>query len=304
MNNIKKYGTISIVGETNVGKSTLVNALIGHKVSIVTHKAQTTRDQIIGVYVKENIQIVFYDTPGIFVPKYKLDRATYTTVWNSIEESDFIILLIDSRRALSGNLDKIINNLERYNKDVFCVFNKIDLVNIKTLLPGIEKLRTNKILKDFFLVSAKYKKGIGQLEKYLCDTMPNKNWKYSIKQSKTALTKFFVEELIREKILLNLHDEIPYGLVLQTEVWDTLRRGDITAKILILSPKKTYKPIILGKNGSLIKKISISDRKEIMQQFNLRFNLYLYVKVSSLKDKKNDKEKDDINMFISNKKET
>ena len=108
MQNIKKYGSISIVGETNVGKSTLVNAIIGHKVSIVTHKAQTTKNKIIGVYKKKNIKIKFFDTPGIFVPKYKLERGTYMTVWNSIEESDFIIFLIDARRVLSENLYNII----------------------------------------------------------------------------------------------------------------------------------------------------------------------------------------------------
>ena len=268
---------ISIVGRTNAGKSTLINKIIGEKISIQNKKINTTRDTIIGVKnIKQN-QFLFYDTPGsnflknIDAQSKKLKR----NLWNGIDDSDFILYLID---CSSINMKFLFDQLEKIKetkKKIIIVFNKTDLILNKKLLPLITKISNQFKIESFFTISAKKNIGIDDILKFLKKYTYPSEWEYLNDEITNKDDKFFLSELLRETLLTYLHKEIPYNISIRTSSFKELNNSDIKIKQKILINEKRYKKIILGKKGSMIKKIREDCQKKIKKIFKKKIHLYI-----------------------------
>ena len=274
----QKILTVSIIGKPNAGKSTLLNCLIGQKISIVTHKVQTTRNVIRGILTDNNIQIVFIDSPGIFEAKRRLERSMVRAAWSSVVGSDLIIIIIDINSKFDDEIKKIIERIITQKLDYIIVLNKIDLVsqhtegNIKTIE---DHYKDTKILQ----ISAKSDKGINALLEYLKSKSHYGNFLYPEEDVTNASSKFIAAEITREKLFLNLDEEIPYRLTVDTELWQEKHDGSIEIRQVIIVTRDAYKTIILGKNGSKIKVVGTQARKEINEALGIKCHLFLFVKV-------------------------
>ena len=287
MNSIKKKcGFINILGSTNVGKSTLLNNLIGQKVSIISRKVQTTRNSIKGILTKNNTQLILTDTPGIFIPNRKLDRAMISNAWKSIEDSDLTILMIEAKTSMDKN-EILISNYLRKKKasNLICVINKIDKVSHSSLLKITTVVKEHFDCREYFYLSALKGDGIEELKEYLFDNVPYGPWHYSKNQITDVPYRFIAAELVREKLMDRLHHELPYGLTVDTEDWNGLDDGSIRIDMLIYVHKLGQKKILIGKNGNNLKLIGSSVRKELQIMLNKKVHLFLYVKVRSNWDK-------------------
>ena len=268
---------ISLVGRTNAGKSTLINRIVGEKISIQNKKINTTQDTIIGIRNIKESQLLFYDTPGSNFLK-NLDsqsKKLKKNLWNGIDESDLILYLID---ASSINTKFLFEQLEKINetkKKIIIVFNKTDLILNKKLLPIISKISNQFKVESFFTISAKKNIGIDDILKFLKKyTYPSK-WEYLNDEITNKDDKFFLSELLRETLLTYLHKEIPYNITIRTTNFKELGRSDIKIKQKILINEKRYKKIILGKKGSMIKKIREECQKKIKSVFKKKIHLYI-----------------------------
>ena len=280
MKDFSRFGFIAIIGESNVGKSTLVNKLVGQKISIVTHKIQTTRNKVLGILLHNKSQLVLVDTPGIFMPKKRFDNALIDAAWSGLFDADIGVLLIDARYGARKDAKKIINVLNKNNRKVICVINKIDLVSKNSLLSIIEELKSYSVFTDYILISALKGDGIEKLLDILSNRVPKGPWHYPEDQISDMPIRNFSLELVREKLLLFLHQELPYELTLVLEGWEELDDGSYRIDIIILVKRENHKPIVLGKNGSKIKKIGSLARKELQTTFNKKVHLFLHVKVN------------------------
>ena len=268
---------ISIVGKTNAGKSTLLNNIVGEKISIQNKKINTTQEVIIGIKNIKNTQMLFYDTPGSnFLKTLNIQAKKYKIhLWNGIDESDIIIYLIDSKSIKLSFLYEQLDKLQEINKKLIIVFNKIDLILSKKLLPIISEIDKKYKIESFFTISAKKNKGIKKLLLYLIKYSYSSHWLYSKDDITNKDDKFIISELLRETFLTYVHKEIPYKINIETTHYKILKNKDIKIKQKIYINQNRYKKIILGKKGEMIKKIREDCQKKISLIFQRKIHLYL-----------------------------
>ena len=297
MNNfIKKFGFVNIIGATNVGKSTLINRLVGQKVSIVTRKVQTTRNNIIGIFCSSSSQVVLIDTPGIFVPKRKFDRAMINSAWKSVKDSDVTLLMLEANKPLDSNSLLISEAFKskkvKLSKQLICVINKIDLVQSEVLLELVNKVKKHFTCKEFFFISALNGDGVLELKTYLTNNVPEGEWHYPEDYITDIPYRLLVAELIREKLMDRFHHELPYGMAVETEDWNQLHDGSIRIDVLIYVQKKGQKKIVIGSDGDNLKQIGTESIKELKKMLNKEVHLFLFVKVKENWDTSPDYYKD------------
>ena len=279
-NDSTKAGFVAVIGAPNAGKSTLVNHLVGFKVSIVTHKVQTTRTRIRGVCMHGVSQIIFVDTPGIFEPKRKLDRAMVDAAWLGADDADLIVFLYDvTRREVDSDTSRIVSGLKNNNKEAILVLNKIDLVKSELLLPITKRFQKENIFSDTFMVSAENGSGCEKLLEYLSARMPYSPWLYPEDEVSDLPQRLLAAETTREQVLLKLHQELPYGATVETEEWTERDDGAIVINQIIYVQRPGHKKIALGRHGSMIKAIGKASRHELQVLLNRTVHLFLFVKV-------------------------
>ena len=279
-NEATKAGFVAVIGAPNAGKSTLVNHLVGVKVSIVTHKVQTTRTRIRGVCMHGASQIIFVDTPGIFEPKRKLDRAMVEAAWLGADDADLIVFLYDvTRREVDSDTSRILSGLKNNNKEAILVLNKIDLVKPELLLPITKRFQKENIFSDTFMISAENGSGCEKLLEYLSARMPDSPWLYPEDEVSDLPQRLLAAEITREQVLLKLHQELPYGATVETEEWTERDDGAIVINQIIYVQRPGHKKIALGRHGSMIKAIGKASRHELQVLLNRTVHLFLFVKV-------------------------
>lgn len=276
----KRCGFVAVLGATNVGKSTLVNALVGVKVSIVSHKVQTTRVPVRGIAIEDKSQIVFIDAPGIFNPKRRLDRAMVDAAWGGAEDADVVVLVIDAARGVDEDAEKIIQKLKMARMKRVVVLNKIDRVEDKERLLALAKHVDGLIAFDrLFMVQASNGKGVGDLKSYLAETMPAGPWHYAADDVTDVPLRVLAAEITRERIYHWLHEELPYATTVETTSWKMLKDGSARVEQTIYVERDGQKAIVLGKNGATIKQISTEARRAIAEIADHPIHLFLFVKV-------------------------
>ena len=274
-----RCGFIALIGAPNAGKSTLLNALVGSKVTIVSHKVQTTRSLIRGITVQGQSQLVFVDTPGIFSPRRRLDRAMVTTAWSGAHEADLVGVLIDARKGLDEEVDGILGRLGEVRSPHFLILNKIDVVAKETLLTIAKNANEKAVFEATFMVSALTGDGVPDLKAWLAQRVPPGPWLYPPDQMSDAPMRQLAAEITREKLFDRLHQELPYHSTVETEVWKELRGGDIRIEQTIYVERESQRKIVLGKGGRTIKAIGEAARKEIAEIAETKVHLFLFVKV-------------------------
>lgn len=269
------FAFIGILGQTNVGKSTLINRLIGQKVSIISPKVQTTRTRVRGVLTEGETQLVLVDTPGIFKPKRRLDRAMLDATWSASEDADKLVIVIDGTKGLMETDLEIIQKAEQ---KITLVINKVDLVKKDKMLPLLEKINTLKQILQVFCVSAQTGEGIKELKEYLIQLAPPAPWMFPEDELTDLPDRLFCAEITREKLFLYLRQELPYQLTVEPVSFKT-NKDSIRIEQNIIVSKEAQKSIVLGAHGSMIKKIGESARKEMTRQLGQKVHLFLFVKV-------------------------
>ena len=276
----KRSGFIAVIGSPNSGKSTLINHFIGQKVTIVTRKVQTTRSVIRGICLYGESQLVFSDTPGIFEPKRRLDRAMVEAAWASSSDADIILFLYDAQQSrIDNETNKSLNELAQSAKKKILVLNKVDLVDNKTLLPLIKNFEGLCSFDATFIISALTGEGSKEVLSYLAKNLPKGPWLYPEDDITDLPARLFAAEITREQIFMRLHQELPYATTVETEEWTEREDGAIVINQIIYLKKAGHKKIIIGKNGSMIKMLGKAARIEIEQILERSVHLFLFVKV-------------------------
>lgn len=274
-----RSGFVALIGAPNAGKSTLVNQLVGAKVSIVTHKVQTTRAIVRGIATHDNAQIVFVDTPGIFKPKRRLDTAMVTTAWGGAKDADVVVLLIDAERGIRGDADAILDRLKDVQQPMLLVLNKVDRVKPETLLALAAAANERVPFKRTFMVSALTGSGCKDLLDYLAETLPSGPWYYPEDQISDLPMRQLAAEITREKLYLRLHQELPYSSHIETEKWEEKKDGSVRIEQVIYVERDSQKKIVLGHKGETIRAIGQAARAEIAEILEQKVHLFLFVKV-------------------------
>ncbi|WP_275791058.1 GTPase Era [Pararhizobium gei] len=274
-----RSGFVALIGATNAGKSTLVNKLVGAKVSIVSHKVQTTRAIVRGIAIHKQAQIVFMDTPGIFKPRRRLDRAMVTTAWGGAKDADAIMMLIDSERGLKGDAETILEGLKDVEQPKMLVLNKIDQVEREDLLKLATAANEFVDFERTFMISALTGSGCDDVLDYLAMKLPEGPWYYPEDQISDLPMRQLAAEITREKLFLRLHQELPYSSHVETEKWEERKDGSVRIEQVIYVERDSQKKIALGKNGDAIKAISMASRKELSEILEQPVHLFLFVKV-------------------------
>jgi len=274
-----RCGFVALIGAPNVGKSTLINALVGSKVSIVTPKVQTTRALIRGIAIEGAAQLIFVDTPGIFSPRRRLDRAMVGTAWGSTQDADIVALLIDSRKGKTDEDDKILNTLADIRPAKVLVLNKVDLVDKPKLLTLTRSVNERATFAATFMVSALSGDGVVDLKHWFAAHVPLGPWLYPQDQISDAPLRQLAAEITREKLYLRLHQELPYQSTVETEVWKELADGSVRIEQTLYVERESQRKIVLGKGGQTIKAIGAAARSEIAATIEQPVHLFLHVKV-------------------------
>ena len=274
-----KCGFIALIGAPNAGKSTLLNALVGSKVSIISHKVQTTRALIRGITIEGRSQLIFVDTPGIFSPRRRLDRAMVTTAWGGAHEADLVGVMIDARKGIDEEAEQILSRLGDVKPSKLLILNKIDVVAKEALLALADAANKAATFEATFMVSALTGDGVADLKAWLSDNVPRGPWLYPPEQMSDAPMRQLAAEITREKLFERLHQELPYQSTVETEVWKELRGGDIRIEQTIYVERESQRKIVLGKGGQTIKAIGETARKEIAEIVEAKVHLFLFVKV-------------------------
>ena len=276
-----KAGFIALIGEPNAGKSTLLNRMVGAKVSIVTHKVQTTRARIRGVAMAENAQLIFIDTPGLFKPRRRLDRAMVAAAWGGAADADVIVLLVEAHRGMTEGVQRIIATLqERENKaPVALAINKIDKVKSEELLALTQSLNEAFPFVETFMISAERGHGCETLRDWLAEQLPEGPYLYPEDQIADLPMRMIAAEMTREKLTLRLHQELPYELTVETEGWGERKDGSARIDQIIYVARDGHKGIVLGKGGETVKAVSKAARLELEEFLGRRVHLFLQVKV-------------------------
>ena len=272
-------GFIALLGAPNAGKSTLMNNMVGAKVSIVTQKVQTTRTRILGVTALGTSQLIFVDTPGIFTPRRRLDRAMVAAAWNGAADADVVALLIDAGMPIEGDTRKIIERLKQNDGRPVCVLNKIDTVPRENLLALIEELSVEEVFTDFFMVSALKGEGVDELKRFFAGLLPEGPWHFAEDQLSDMNDRLFSAEITREKLFLNLHQELPYALTVETETWEPFDNGAVKVEQVIYVERASQKGIVLGKGGERIKRVRMLAQGDLQELMGRDVHLFLFVKV-------------------------
>lgn len=274
-------GFVALIGEPNAGKSTLLNRMVGAKVSIVTHKVQTTRARIRGVAIHDSAQIVFVDTPGLFKPRRRLDRAMIAAAWGGAADADVVVLLVEAHRGITKGVETILSALESRVNDaqVVLAINKIDRVQRSELLSLAETLNAQFAFAETFMISAEKGYGVNDLKSWLAGTMPSGPWLYPEDQIADLPMRMIAAEMTREKLTLRLHQELPYQLTVETEAWEDRPDGSVKIDQIIYVARDGHKGIVLGKKGETIKAIGALAREEISKFLDRNVHLFLVVKV-------------------------
>jgi GTPase len=278
-----RCGFVAIIGAPNAGKSTLINALIGEKVSIVTRKAQTTRSTVRGVLTRGQAQMVFVDTPGLFTPKRRLDRAMVDAAWRAAADADMLMLIIDARKedgaSLTEDTQSILAALREARKPRLVVLNKIDLVERPRLLELAGRLNAALAFDETFMVSALSGDGLDRLLDRLAAMIPAGPWLYPDDQIAEAPIRSLAAEITREKLIERLHDELPYQATVETDEWKDLPDGSARIEQTIFVTRESHRKIVLGEGGRTIKAIGTAARKDITEAHGAPVHLFLHVKV-------------------------
>ncbi|WP_420547653.1 GTPase Era [Curvivirga sp.] len=274
-----RAGFVALIGAPNAGKSTLLNRFVGTKVSIVTHKVQTTRSRVLGVVIEDDAQIVFVDTPGIFAPKRRLDRAMVRAAWDGAKDADVVVLMVDAMVGLKDEVKAIIQNLQENNRKAVLALNKIDKVKREELLTLTAELDESGVFTDIFMISALNGDGASDLLKLLCEKIPQSPWLFPEDQITDMPLRMMAAEVTREKLFINVHQELPYELAVETETWEEFKNGSVKIEQTVYVRRESQRSIILGKDGQRIKKIGADAREELTEMFGRKVHLFLYVKV-------------------------
>lgn len=275
----RRCGFVALIGVPNAGKSTLLNSLVGAKVSIVSRKVQTTRTQIRGIALTGTTQVVFVDTPGIFAPKRRLEKAMVTSAWGGAADADRVGVLIDVTRADSEAEDAMLTQLENIRQPMFLVLNKIDLLPHEKLLAIADTLNKRLKFEATFMISAMKGYGVPHILEWLADKLPLGPWLYPEDDISDAPLRFLAAEITREKIFERLHDELPYRSTVETEKWTVMKNGDVRIDQTIFVERESQRKIMLGEKGQTIKSIGSAARKEIAEAAETKVHLFLFVKV-------------------------
>lgn len=275
-----RCGFVTIIGAPNAGKSTLVNRIVGTKVSIVSRKVQTTRIQVRGIAIEGDSQIVFIDTPGIFAPRRRLDRAMVDTAWAGTSDADVIVLLIDAVRGRDEEVDAIIERLKGTGTPVVLALNKVDKLKDKQQLLALsQSILADLKCEEIFMLSALTGDGLADLRSSLAARMPPGPWHYPAEDVSDLPLRLLSAEITREKIYDRLHQELPYAITVETTSWEERRDGSVRIEQTIFVERDSQRSIVLGKGGQTIKAISTSAREEIAQIIETPVHLFLFVKV-------------------------
>ncbi|MBA8901207.1 GTPase Era [Phyllobacterium sp. P30BS-XVII] len=274
-----RSGFIALIGAPNAGKSTLVNQLVGSKVSIVTHKVQTTRALVRGIVIHDRTQMVLVDTPGIFKPKRRLDRAMVTTAWGGAKDADIVLVLIDVEQGIDEEAEAILASLHEKKRKVILVLNKVDRIEAPKLLELAQKANEKINFDKTFMISALKGYGCKDLLKYLADNLPEGPWYYPEDQISDMPMRMLAAEITREKLFLRLHNELPYSSTIETESWEEKPDGSVRIQQVIYVERDSQKKIVLGHEGQAIKSIGQAARKELMEILEQKVHLFLFVKV-------------------------
>jgi GTP-binding protein Era len=276
----QRCGFIAVVGAPNAGKSTLVNALVGTKVTIVSRKAQTTRVPIRGIAMAGASQLIFIDTPGIFAPRRRLDRAMVEAAWTRAAEADVVALVVDAAKgADSEDTGRILDRLAQLRTQLLLVLNKVDRVKKETLLGLAQSLNARIPFKRTFMISALGGSGVEDLKRALAELVPPGPWHYPEDDVSDVPMRLLAAEVTREKIYERLHEELPYAITVETTSWKELRDGTVRVEQTIFVERESHRGIVLGEGGRAVKQISMEARKELGQMLDKAVHLFLHVKV-------------------------
>ena len=274
-----RAGFAALIGAPNAGKSTLMNAMVGTKVSIVTPKVQTTRSRIRGIAMEGSAQIIFIDTPGIFQPKRRLDRAMVQAAWKGAEDGDVLLLLHDcARREIDPDTAAIVKQLAESGRRASLVLNKIDLAPLERLLERADEMSKQMEFERIFMVSAETGNGVDDLKRWLADKMPASPYLFDPDDLSDMPLRLLAAEIMREKLFLNLHQELPYQLTVETEKWEEMDDGSATVNLSIYVAREGHRGIILGKRGATIKRIGTAARIELEEALGRRVHVMSHVK--------------------------
>ena len=274
-----RAGFVSLIGPPNAGKSTLMNTLVGQKVSIVTPKVQTTRSRIRGIAMHDHAQVVFVDTPGIFVPKRRLDRAMVNAAWQGADDSDLVVLVHDvARSKIDDDTARIVEALAKDQIKAVLVLNKIDLVSPERLLERAEELSQRAEFSRVFMLSAEKGKGTDDFMAWLAEQMPEGPYLFDPEDLSDMPMRLLAAEILREKLFLNLHEELPYQLTVETESWEERDDGSAEVRCSIFVAREGHRGIVLGKGGKTIGRIGTAARRELEEVLDRRVHLFTHVK--------------------------
>lgn len=274
-----RFGFVAVLGAPNAGKSTLINRMVGAKVTIVSPKVQTTRSRVLGISIHGTSQIVFIDTPGIFAPRRRLDRAMVAAAWQGAAEADEVCLLVDVARGVDDNAKRIVDGLKKENRTAILVLNKIDKVKREILLALSATLNESGVFSETFMVSALKGDGVADLHEYFAKKVPSGIWHYPEDQISDLPQRLLAAEVTREKLFIKTHQEVPYAVAVETESWEPFKDGSVRIDQVVYVQRDSQRPIILGKGGQLIKQIGAESRHELGMLFGCKVHLFLRVKV-------------------------
>ncbi|MFK5996760.1 MAG: GTPase Era [Rhodobacterales bacterium] len=277
-----KCGYVTLIGEPNAGKSTLMNYMVGAKVSIVTHKVQTTRARIRGIAIEGDAQLIFVDTPGLFQTRRNLDKAMVAAAWSGAGDGDIVVLLIEAHRGITPGVEMILEGLSkrlRKKQKVVLAINKIDMVKSETLLALAQKINAMFDFDETFMISAEKGFGVKELRSYFAANMPKGPWLYPEDQIADVPMRMIAAETTREKLMLRLHQELPYFLTVETTGWEQKKDGSVRIEQVVYVIRERHKGIALGPKGQTIKAVSIASRTELKNLVGAEVHLFIQVKV-------------------------
>ena len=276
---VQHCGLIAVVGAPNAGKSTLVNALVGQKVAIVSPKAQTTRVRLMGIAIEGETQIILLDTPGIFAPRRRLDRAMVAAAWGGAQDADLIALVIDAKTGFSTRIEEMLDTLKSRREPKILILNKVDVTPKEELLTLTARLSERLDFEEIFMVSATTGDGVADLKSALAARMPEGPWHFPEEQVSDATDRMLAAEVTREQLYHQLHAELPYASAVETEKYEERKDGSVAIHQQILVGRPTQRAIVLGKGGARIREIGAAAREELSQLLGRKVHLFLHVKV-------------------------
>jgi GTP-binding protein Era len=276
----QRCGLVAVLGAPNAGKSTLVNALVGQKVAIVSPKAQTTRARLMGIAIEDNTQMLLVDTPGIFTPNRRLDRAMVKAAWEGAEDADRVLLVVDAAAKVGARVEQVLEGVEQRREPLILVLNKVDIAKKEDLLLFATRLAERLKPEEIFMVSATTGDGVQDLKAALAKAMPAGPWHFPDDQLSDATDRMVAAELTREQLYLQLHAELPYSSAVETEKWEDRKDGSTVIHQQVLIERDSQKAIILGKGGSRLKQIGQAAREAIAEHLGRKVHLFLHVKVN------------------------